>query len=90
MSKWLYDPETDTRNGKQFKYDLPIHENDSLLLGFTYREIMDEVIANYGHDITRKEVRKQVKEHLEMARENMEELLFLCMDNMVKEIQEEK
>lgn len=89
MSKWLYDPETDTRNEKQFEYDLPIHENDNLLIGFTYREIMDEVIVNYGHNVTRKEIRKQVKEHMEMARENMEENLFLCMDNMLKEIRED-
>ena len=46
MSKWLYDPETDSRNGKEFTYNLPIHENEDLLLGFTYRQIMDEVIAN--------------------------------------------
>lgn len=37
MSKWLYDPETDSRNGKEFTYNLPIHENEDLLLGFTYR-----------------------------------------------------
>ena len=30
MSKWLYDPETDSRNGKEFDYNLPIHENDTL------------------------------------------------------------
>ena len=30
MSKWLYDPETDSRNGKEFTYNLPIHENEDL------------------------------------------------------------
>ena len=84
MSKWLYDPETDSRNGKEFTYNLPIHENEDLLLGFTYRQIMDEVIANYGH----KEIRKQVNEHLEMVKENMEENLMLCIDSMLKEIKE--
>ena len=59
MSKWLYDPEKDLRNGKEFTYNLPIHENEDLLLGFTYRQIMDEVIANYGHNVTKKEIRKQ-------------------------------
>ena len=49
---------------------------------------MDEVIANYGHNVTEKEIRKQVKEHLEMAKENMEENLMWCIDNMVKEIKE--
>ena len=29
MSKWLYDPEKDLRNGKEFTYNLPIHENDT-------------------------------------------------------------
>lgn len=58
MSKWLYDPETDSRNGKEFTYNLPIHENDTLFSGFSYREIMDVVIANYGHDITRKTIRQ--------------------------------
>ena len=46
MSKWLYDPEMDSRNGKEFTYNLPIHENDTLFNGFTYREIMDVVVAN--------------------------------------------
>lgn len=39
MSKWLYDPKTDERNGKEFEYNLPIHENDTLLYGFSYREV---------------------------------------------------
>lgn len=56
MSRWLYDPETDSRNGKEFDYNVPIHENDTLFNGFSYREIMDAVIANYGHDITEKTV----------------------------------
>lgn len=88
MSKWLYDPETDSRNGKEFTCNLPIHENEDLLLGFTYRQIMDEVIANYGHNVTEKEIRKQVNEHLEMVKENMEENLMLCIDSMLKEIKE--
>lgn len=88
MSKWLYDPETDSRNGKEFTYNLPIHENEELLLGFTYRQIMDEVIANYGHNVTEKAIRDQVRGHLEMAIENMEENLMLCIDNMLAEIKE--
>ena len=88
MSRWMYDPETDVRNGKEFTYNLPIHENDLLLVGFSYREIMDEVIANYGHNVTEKEIREQVRKHLEMAKENMEENLMLCIDNMLAEIRE--
>lgn len=88
MSMWLYDPEMDSRNGKEFECILPIHEDDDLLLGFTYRQIMDEVIANYGHIVTKKEIRKQVNEHLEMVKENMEENLMLCIDSMLKEIKE--
>ena len=33
MSKWLYDPEMDSRNGKEFEYNSPIHENDTLFNG---------------------------------------------------------
>lgn len=44
MSIWLYDPETDSRNGKEFTYDLPIHENEDLLSGFTYRQIMVTIL----------------------------------------------
>ena len=47
MSRWLYDYTTDKRNGKEFTYNSMIHENDLLLVGFSYTEIMDEVIANY-------------------------------------------
>lgn len=89
MSRWMYDPETDKRNGKEFAYNLPIHENDDLLMGFTYRQIIDEVIANVGRsNATTKEIRKQVREHLNMEIENMQENLMLCIDNMLKEIKE--
>ena len=89
MSRWMYDPETDVRNGKEFTYNLPIHENDDLLLGFTYRQIIDEVIANVGRSkADEKAIRDQVRGHLEMAIENMEENLMLCIDYMLEEIKE--
>ena len=88
MSRWMYDPKTDVRNGKDFTYNLPIHANDDLLIGFTYKQIIDEVVANYGHNVTNIEIRKQVKEHLEMTIENMEDNLMLCIDNMLEEIKE--
>ena len=89
MSRLMYDPETDVRNGKEFTYNLPIHENDDLLLGFTYRQIIDEVIANVGRSkADGKAIRDQVRGHLEMAIENMEENLMLCIDNMLAEIKE--
>ena len=68
MSKWLYDYTTDKRNGKEFTYNSMIHENDLLLVGFSYREIMDEVIANYGHNVTEKEIREQVRNILKWQR----------------------
>ena len=40
--------------------------------GFSYREIMDVVITNYGHDITEKQFDKALKE--------------FCKANMIKEI----
>lgn len=89
MSRWMYDPETDKRNGKKFTYDLYIHENDLLMNGFTYRQIIDEVIANVGRSkANEKEIRKLVREHLNMEIENMQENLMLCIDNMLKEIKE--
>ena len=89
MSRWMYDPETDVRNGKEFTYNLPIHENDDLLLGFTYRQIIDEVIANVGRSkADEKAIRDQVRADLEMMIENMEENLMLCIDNMLAEIRE--
>ena len=35
-----------------------------------------------------KAIHEQVREHLEMAKENMEENLMLCIDNMLAEIKE--
>ena len=81
MSRWLYDPETDLRNGKEFTYNLPIHENDTLFNGFSYREVMDIVIANYGHDITEKQFAKALKKVMDMK-----ENLMMCKANMLKEI----
>lgn len=86
---WLYDPKTDERNGKEFEYNLPIHENDTLLYGFSYREVMDVMIANYGHDITEKQFDKAVKEFLDMRIVEMKENLMLCKVNMLKEIRKE-
>lgn len=34
-------PETDSRNEKEFTYNSPIHENDTLFSGFSYREIIE-------------------------------------------------
>lgn len=86
MSKWLYDPETDLRNGKEFEYNMPIHENDLLFNGFSYRDVMDVVIANYGHDITEKQFDKAFKEFMDMKIEDMKENLMICKANMLKEI----
>ena len=89
MSRCMYDPETDVRNGKEFTYNLPIHENDDLLIGFTYRQVIDEVIANVGRSkADEKAIRDQVRADLEMMIENMEENLMLCIDNMLAEIKE--
>lgn len=86
MSKWLYDPETDSRNGKEFTYNLPIHENDTLFNGFTYREIMDVIVANCGHNVTEAQFDKELKDFLDMRIEEMKENLMLCKANMLKEI----
>lgn len=84
--RWLYDPETDSRNRKEFTYNLPIHENDTLFNGFSYREIMDVVIANYGHNITEKQFDKALKEFMDIRIEDMKENLMMCKANMLKEI----
>ena len=86
MSKWLYDPEKDLRNGKEFTYNLPIHENDTLFNGFTYREIMDVIVANCGHNVTEAQFDKELKDFLDMRIEEMKENLMLCKANMLKEI----
>ena len=70
MSKWLYDPEKDLRNGKEFTYNLPIHENDTLFNGFTYREIMDVIVANCGHNVTEAQFDKELKDFLDMQIED--------------------
>lgn len=86
MSAWLYDPETDSRNGKEFTYNSPIHENDTLFNGFSYREVMDVVIANYGHDVTEAHINKEIIKLMELRTEEMKENLMICRENMLKEI----
>ena len=86
MSIWLYDPETDSMNVKDFTYNSPIHENDTLFNGFSYREVMDVVIANYGHDITGEQFDKALKEFMDIRIEDMKENLMMCKANMLKEI----
>ena len=36
MSRWLYNPETDSWNEKEFVYNSPIYENDALFNRFSY------------------------------------------------------
>lgn len=84
--RWLYEPDKDSRNGKEFTYDLPIHENDTLFNGFTYREIMNVVVANYGHDVTEAQFDKELNDFLDMRIEEMKENLMLRKANMLKEI----
>lgn len=86
MSRWLYDPETDSRNGKEFTYSSPIHENDMLFNGFTYREIMDLVIVNCDHDVTEAHINKEIIKLMELRTEEMRENLIMCRENMLKEI----
>lgn len=86
MGTWLYDPEKDSRNGKEFTYNLPIHENDTLFNGFTYREIMDVVVANCGHDVTEAHINKAIVELMELRTEEMKKNLIMCRENMLKEI----
>ena len=57
--------------------------------GFSYKEIMDIVIANYGHNITEKQFDKAVKEFLDKRIVEMKENLMLCKANMLKEIKKE-
>lgn len=62
-------------------------KNDKLLIDFTYKDIIDEVIANVGRSkVDKKAIRDQVRADLEMMIENMEENLMLCIDNMLAEI----
>lgn len=69
-----------------FTYNLPIHENDTLFNGFTYREIMDVIVANCGHNVTEAQFDKELKDFLDMRIEEMKENLMLCKANMLKEI----
>ena len=50
MSRWLYDPETDSRNGKEFTYNSPIHENDTLFSGFSQGTQRVYGYANWGYE----------------------------------------
>ena len=70
----LHDPATETL------------EKMKNIYGFEYREVMDVVIANYGHDITEKQFDKALKEFMDMRIEDMKENLILCKANMLKEI----
>ena len=86
MSKWLYDPEKDLRNGKEFTYNLPIHENDTLFNGFTNIEIIDVIVSNFCKKVTEAQFDKELKDFLDMRIEEMKENLMLCKANMLKEI----
>lgn len=57
-----------------------------LFNGFTYREIMDTVIANYGHNVTEAQINQTIIDLMEIRTEEMKENLMLCRENMLKEI----
>lgn len=80
MSRWMYDPE----NGNGI-YNLPIHENDTMLGGFTYRHIIDIARANLKKPISDEQMKTQIIEEVNMLLEDMWESYELCKENILAE-----
>lgn len=77
---WLYEHENDGN------YELCIHSLDDMMIHWTYQDIMDIAVANYGRPMTKEKLRKTLKEHLDIAVEDMMESYNLCEEAMIREI----
>lgn len=77
---------------------LPIYDNDNLMIGCSYRYLMDMCRANATYEkgkrknprYTYKDALKQtLKDYINMIVENTWEEFDLCVDSMEKEMKEE-
>ena len=80
------------------EYVLPIYDNDNLMIGCTYRYLMDVCRANATYakgkrnnpNYTYKDaLKKTLKDHINMIVENTWEEFDLCVDGMEKEMKKE-
>lgn len=78
---WLY--EHDKQNENDFS--LYINPEDDMMIHWTYQDIMDIAVANYGRPMTKEKLRKTLKEQIDMAVEDMMESYDLCEEAMIRE-----
>lgn len=84
---WLYDPEKVTT--KEPLYNVYIHSEDMMFSGFTYREIINQAIANCKKPVTEMALRFEIMNLLNIRMEDMWAGFEMCKTNMLKEINKE-
>lgn len=77
---WLYENPTQ---------GLYIHSQECMMHIFTYQDLMDIAVANYGRPMTKEKLRKALREQINMVLEDLKESYDLCEDAMIRETNKE-
>ena len=78
---YLFVKEDDSNIGVDF-----IHSMDNMMTTWTYQHLMDVAVANCGRPMTAEKLRRELKNQLDMAIEDMMEGYELCEATMLEEI----
>ena len=69
------------------EYTLPIFDSDTAILSYTWRELIDIYVANYGHDPDPEKFREHIKEIIREVTDDVMETYKLCQDGILKEVE---
>ena len=78
---YLFEREKDSEIGVDF-----IHSMDNMITTWAYQHLMDVAVANCGRPMTAEKLRRELKNQLNMAIEDMMEGYELCEVRMLEEI----
>lgn len=78
---YLFEKEDDSNIGVEF-----IHSMDNMMTTWTYQHLMNVAVANSGKPMTAEKLRRELKNQLDMAIEDMMESYELCEAKMLEEI----
>ena len=63
-----------------------IHSEDNMMITWSYQHLMDVAVANCGRPMTAEKLRRELKNQLNMAIEDMMEGYELCEARILEEI----
>ena len=78
---WLFERKENEEIGVDY-----IHSEGNMMITWSYQHLMDVAVANCGRPMTAEKLRRELKNQLNMAIEDMMEGYELCEKKMLEEI----